>query len=36
MTKLLIMPSNLEQIDSVLNYCDGFIIGVVNFSVNTP
>lgn len=36
MTKLLIMPSNLEQIELVLNDYEGFIIGVKNFSVNTP
>ena len=36
MTKLLVIPSNLKIIEEINNYCDGFIIGVENFSVNTP
>lgn len=36
MTKLLVIPSNLKILEEINNYCDGLIIGVENFSVNTP
>lgn len=36
MTKLLVMPSNLKILEDVNNYCDGFIIGVKDYSVNIP
>lgn len=35
MTKLLVMPNSIESIEKTNTFCDGFIIGVKNFSVNT-
>lgn len=36
MTKLLVMPNNLDSIKKLINSCDGFVVGIKNFSVNVP
>lgn len=36
MSKKLVIPSNKEQINSLMNYVDGFIIGLKDMSVNLP
>ena len=36
MTKKIIIPSNKEQIENLMNYVDGFIIGLKDMSVNLP
>lgn len=36
MSKKIIIPSNKEQITSLMNYVDGFIIGLKDMSVNLP
>lgn len=36
MSKKLIIPSNKEQINSLMNYVDGFIIGLKDMSINLP
>ena len=34
MTKLLIIPSSLEQIDDLIKDADGFILSIENLSIN--
>lgn len=36
MTKKIIIPSSLSLINKLINKCDGFIVGIETFSVNTP
>lgn len=36
MSKKIIIPSNKEQIENLMNYVDGFIIGLKDMSVNLP
>ena len=36
MSKKIIIPSNKEQITNLINYVDGFIIGLKDMSVNLP
>ena len=36
MSKKLVIPSSKEQINSLMNYVDGFIIGLKDMSVNLP
>lgn len=36
MSKKLVIPSNKEQINSLMNYVDGFIIGLKDMSINLP
>ena len=36
MSKKIIIPSNKEQITNLMNYVDGFIIGLKDMSVNLP
>ena len=36
MTKKIIIPSNKEQIENLMNYVDGFIVGLKDMSVNLP
>ena len=36
MTKKLVIPSSINMIEQLINKCDGFIIGIEQFSVNTP
>jgi putative protease len=36
MSKKLVIPSNKEQINSLMNYVDGFVIGLKDMSINLP
>ena len=36
MSKFIVIPSSKEQILNLLDFCDGFILGLTNFSVNLP
>lgn len=36
MSKKIVIPKSLEQIEEIINICDGFIIGLNNLSVNLP
>lgn len=36
MSKKIVIPKSINQIKNLINYCDGFIIGVEGLSVNYP
>lgn len=36
MSKKIIIPKSIKQIEKLINLCDGFIIGLKNLSVNLP
>ena len=36
MTKILVIPSSIKMLNELINKCDGFIVGMKDFSVNVP
>lgn len=36
MSKRIIIPKSMNQIKTLINFCDGFILGLKNLSVNLP
>lgn len=36
MTKILVIPSSIKMLNELINKCDGFIVGMKDFSANVP